>query len=155
MYLFSAVSLRIDFACQLGKSQTTIQLNVATSCIILTLIIKTIHQDVTAHSLRITELDFQKKTVSIFQPDQHLSKKIVFSMAIETKILNIMENFLISKVLKNITTHESNINTCHRTLFSDCSDQSLTKLVHQKEITLKLHLVQPHCARNTKHGHYL
>ena len=29
--------------------------------------------------------------------------------------------------------HEGNISTCHRALFSDYSDQSLTKLVHQKE----------------------
>ena len=35
--------------------------------------------------------------------------------------------------LKIQTTHEGNISTCHRTLFSDCSDQSLTEVVHQKE----------------------
>ena len=29
--------------------------------------------------------------------------------------------------------HEDNICTCNRTLFSDYSDQSLTKLIHQKE----------------------
>ena len=34
---------------------------------------------------------------------------------------------------ENSNTHEGNISTCHRTLFSDYSDQSLTKLVHQKE----------------------
>ena len=31
------------------------------------------------------------------------------------------------------TTYKSNVCTCHFTLFSDYSDQSLTKLIHQKE----------------------
>ena len=49
------------------------------------------------------------------------------------------------------------ISTCHRTLFSEYSDQSLTQLVYQKRgfstsITLKLYLAQSHCAGITKHG---
>ena len=34
---------------------------------------------------------------------------------------------------ENSTSHECNITTCHCTLFSDYSDQSLTKLVYQRD----------------------
>ena len=39
---------------------------------------------------------------------------------------------------------------CNRTLFSDYSERRFST-----SITLELHLVQPHCARITKHGHHL
>ena len=48
------------------------------------------------------------------------------------------------------TTHECNFCTCHRTLFSDYFDQSLTTRSPERgfsiSITLALHLAQPHCA---------
>ena len=53
------------------------------------------------------------------------------------------------------TTYEGNFCTCLRTLFSDYSDQSLTRSPERGfsiSITLALHLVQPHCASIIKHG---
>ena len=41
---------------------------------------------------------------------------------------------ILASHLKIQTTDVSNISTCHRTLFSDYSVQSLTKLIHQKKI---------------------
>ena len=54
------------------------------------------------------------------------------------------------------TTHDFSFCTCHRTLFSDYSDQSLTTRSPEGKfstgITLALHLAQPHCASITMHG---
>ena len=56
-------------------------------------------------------------------------------------------------------THEGNFYTCHRTLFSDYSDLSLTTKSPERRfstsITLALPLAQPHCASITKHGHHV
>ena len=57
------------------------------------------------------------------------------------------------------TTHDSNFYICHRTLFSDYSDQSLTIRSPERgfstSITLALHLAQPHCALITNDGHLI
>ena len=49
--------------------------------------------------------------------------------------------------------------TCHRSLFSDYSDQSLTTRSPDREfstsITLALHLAQPFCASITKQKHHI
>ena len=59
------------------------------------------------------------------------------------------------------TAHEGNFCSCHRTLFSDYSNQSLTTRSPERgfstSITLALHLAQSHCACITKRGlgHYI